>query len=384
MQRDRGCGAGGAARRRRMRIRAPRGHLLTVPLVLSLSATAAAQEQPKLLGDRPNPPIRLARGKALTTESLCLLFDSAASANGLPLDFFVRLIWQESRFKPNAIGPVTRSGARARGIAQFMPRTAAERGLRDPRDPIAALPKSAEFLRELRAEFGNLGLAAAAYDAGARRVHDWLDGVGSMPAETRAYVTTITGRSVEEWKGVNDTGVTLPPPKACTQIVADLRNPPAPLPAPTTLVARNAPSRDDPTMSTAPVARNAPKLHGPTVAGTLGVPGTFMVALEEHVSAGVARPWGAELAAGFSRAQVLKTYATLEAQHGAALAGADAMIIHGQFRNRGTGDFYQVRVGADTRAGAEEVCQRLARDGIACLVLRNSPTTMVEAIQAAD
>jgi len=347
-----------------MPVLARRGHLLTVPLVLSLSA--AAQEQPKVLGERPNPPIRLERGKALTTESLCLLFESAASANALPLDFFVRLIWQESRFKPNAIGPVTRSGQRARGIAQFMPATAAERGLRDPRDPIAALPKSAEFLRDLRAQFGNLGLAAAAYDAGPRRVHDWLNGVGGMPAETRAYVVTITGRPVEGWTGVNDTGVTLPPSKACMQIVADLRNPPAPLPAPTTLI-----------------AEPAPKPHGPTVAGTLGVPGTFMAALEERVTAGVARPWGAELAAGFSRAQVLKTYAMLEARHGAALAGADPIIMHGRFRNRGTGDFYQVRVGADTRAGAEDICRRLKRNGIACLVLRNNPGT-AEVIQAAE
>jgi len=338
-----------------------------VPLVLSLSAAASAQEHAKLLGDRPNPPIRLARGKALTTESLCLLFESAASANALPLDFFVRLIWQESRFKPNAIGPVTRSGQRARGIAQFMPGTAAERGLRDPRDPIAALPKSAEFLRDLRAEFGNLGLAAAAYDAGPRRVHDWLNGIGGMPAETRAYVATITGRPVEDWTGVTDTGVTLPAPKACTQIVADLRNPPAPMPAPPTPL----------------VAHNAPTPHGPSATARLGAPGTFMVALEEHVATAVTRPWGAELAAGFSRTQVLKTYATLEARHGAVLAGADAIIMHGQFRNRGTGDFYQVRVAADTRAGAEDVCRRLARDGIACLVLRNN-SGRAEAIPAAE
>ena len=45
---------------------------------------------------------------------------------------------------------MTRSGERAQGIAQFMPGTAAERNLLNPFDPIQALPKSAEFLRELR------------------------------------------------------------------------------------------------------------------------------------------------------------------------------------------------------------------------------------------
>src|SRR6188508_1510961 len=80
-----------------------------------------------------------------------------------------------------------------------MPGTAAERNLLNPFDPVQALPKSAEFLRELRGQFGNLGLAAAAYNAGPRRVREWLTGSGPMPSETRRYVYAITGGSVEEW-----------------------------------------------------------------------------------------------------------------------------------------------------------------------------------------
>src|SRR5216684_4717616 len=88
------------------------------------------------------------------------MIESAARAEGLPLEFFARVIWQESRFQSNAVGPVTKSGQRAQGIAQFMPGTASERGLLDPFNPVQALPKSAEFLAELRGQFGNLGLAA--------------------------------------------------------------------------------------------------------------------------------------------------------------------------------------------------------------------------------
>jgi soluble lytic murein transglycosylase-like protein len=95
-------------------------------------------------------------------EAMCLMIESAARAANLPLEFFARVIWQESRFQPDAVGPVTRSGQRAQGIAQFMPGTAGERRLLDPFDPVQALPKSAEFLDELRNQFGNLGLAAAA------------------------------------------------------------------------------------------------------------------------------------------------------------------------------------------------------------------------------
>ena len=121
-------------------------------------------------------------------------------ANGLPLEFFARVIWQESRFQSDAVGPMTRSGERAQGIAQFMPGTArASVGCSIPSTPVQALPKSAEFLSELRAQFGNLGLAAAAYNAGPRRVQEWLAGSGYMPQETRNYVAAITGSTVDDW-----------------------------------------------------------------------------------------------------------------------------------------------------------------------------------------
>ena len=157
-----------------------------------------------------------------TREAMCLMIESAARAEGLPLEFFARVIWQESRFQANAIGPVTRSGQRAQGIAQFMPGTASERGLLDPFNPVQALPKSAEFLAELRTQFGNLGLAAAAYNAGPRRVQEWLAGTGPMPKETRNYVSAITGSTVEDWAKAGRTGKMpdRPVTSSCRQLMA--------------------------------------------------------------------------------------------------------------------------------------------------------------------
>ena len=109
--------------------------------------------------------------------------EQASAENGLPLDFFVRVIWQESRF--NALA-VSRKGAQ--GTAQFMPRTADWRGLSDPFDVSAALKASAAYLRDLRSRFGNLGLAAAAYNAGPQRVQDWLSARGGLPEETRFHI----------------------------------------------------------------------------------------------------------------------------------------------------------------------------------------------------
>jgi hypothetical protein len=127
-------------------------------------------------------------------ERVCEALAQAASEQNLPIGFFARLIWQESKFDQWA-----RSGAGARGVAQFMPLTAVEYGLHDPFDPLRSVAASARFLRELRDQFGNLGLAAAAYNAGGGRIRKWLNGQSSLPEETRNYVQIITGHPLTRW-----------------------------------------------------------------------------------------------------------------------------------------------------------------------------------------
>jgi hypothetical protein len=220
------------------------GHLIhlllgLLAIVLSLSPAAADDPAPAMTGiarpsveelaiplGKPTEPARESDAR----EAMCLMIESAARAADLPLEFFARVIWQESRFQPDAVGPVTRSGQRAQGIAQFMPGTASERRLLDPFDPVQALPKSAEFLGELRNQFGNLGLAAAAYNAGPRRVQEWLAGSGPMPSETRNYVSAITGSTVEEWRDAGRNGK-MPARTAtsnCRELMALLRRAPNP------------------------------------------------------------------------------------------------------------------------------------------------------------
>lgn len=254
-------------------------------------------------------------------QSICLLVESAAQANELPTEFFVRLIWQESRFRTGAIGPRTRTGKHALGIAQFMPGTAAERNLLDPFNPIEALPKAAEFLKDLRGQFGNLGLAAAAYNAGPGRVRAWMAGTSSMPAQTRAYVLAITGNSVDDWaagrdvKGKSD-GAT------CSTLMAKLREPPT----------------------------------------------TFLGALQQRVVAGAIQPWGAILGANQSRSEILERYAVLQRKFAAALEGLDPIVFE---RTRGGLPRYQVRVGAESRQAANDICKKIHAAGGDCVVLRN-------------
>jgi Transglycosylase SLT domain/SPOR domain len=262
-----------------------------------------------------------------TREAMCLMIESAARANDLPLEFFARVIWQESRFQSDAIGPVTRSGQRAQGIAQFMPGTASERRLLDPFDPVQALPKSAEFLRELRGQFGNLGLAAAAYNAGPRRVQEWLAGSGAMPQETRNYVAAITGTAVDDWAKAGSSGkmIDRAPNASCRELMALLRR----------------------------------------------APNSFVTELEQRVNLAAAKLWGVQLAAGFDRNKALAMYARAIKRLSAVIGDRDPSLLSSVMRNRGSRTFYQVRIGADTRPAADDLCNSIRRAGGACFVLRN-------------
>ena len=289
----------------------------------SLEELDALQDANK---SEPQKPAETA-AETNTREAMCLMIESAAKAEDLPLEFFARVIWQESRFQADAMGPVTRNGQRAQGIAQFMPGTASERRLLDPFDPVQALPKSAEFLNELRRQFGNLGLAAAAYNAGPRRVQEWLAGSGGLPQETRHYVAIITGSTVDDWAAAGKNGK-MPdraPTSSCRELMALLKRAPNP----------------------------------------------FVTELEQRVKLGEARAWGVQLAAGFSRDKALAMYSRAIKRLSAVIGDQDPSLLSSVMRNRGSRTFYQVRIGADTRPAADDLCNRIRRAGGACFVLRN-------------
>ena len=97
------------------------------------------------------------------------------------------LVWQESRWRPDAVSPVG-----ARGLAQLMPGTARQMGV-NPNDPHANLEGGARYLRmQLDTFGGDLEKALAAYNAGPGRVKR----AGGIPAirETQNYVAAIMSR----------------------------------------------------------------------------------------------------------------------------------------------------------------------------------------------
>jgi soluble lytic murein transglycosylase-like protein len=97
------------------------------------------------------------------------------------------LVWQESRWRENAVSPVG-----ARGLAQLMPGTARYLGV-DSRDPFQNLEGGARYLREQLDRFdGDLEKALAAYNAGPGRV-ERARGIPNI-SETQNYVAAIMGR----------------------------------------------------------------------------------------------------------------------------------------------------------------------------------------------
>jgi len=267
-------------------------------------------------------PALAAEGESID-QALCRMIEASAARRDLPVDFFTRLIWQESSFRPHVT-----SGAGAQGVAQFMPGTAAERRLADPYDPEQAIPKSAELLSDLRGRFGNLGLAAAAYNGGPARVEAWLAGRASLPWETRNYVSAITGRTAEHW--ANETrgemqGETQTPTR-CLIVVANFRR---------------------------GTGRRAVEPYS-------GPPGESPLA-----------PWGVQVAGNFSKAVALAAYARARAQHASILGEVAPMIIGTRLRSRGTHAFYRVRIPASTRAAATDICTKLQKAGGACVVLKS-------------
>jgi len=267
--------------------------------------------------DAGAPQEPAAAPKPATVDDICNTLEQAAAQNGLPVEFLARVIWQESRFNARA---VSRKGAQ--GIAQFMPRTAEWRGLADPFDPNEAVRYAAGFLRDLRRQYGNLGLAAAGYNAGPGRVRAWLDGQRTLPGETRAYVAIVTGWTADEWASAD------PPKTADTTI-------------------------------------------------PLGVPCTRLANLmlaprqEAHRIAAYIPHWGVQLAANWSEQHAWASYRKLQAKYAALIGDREPIVLHVRGFGRGPAVRHIIRIADDDRGYVQKLCAQLRAAGGPCVVLKN-------------
>jgi hypothetical protein len=254
---------------------------------------------------------------APTAEDICRALEQDAAENELPVEFFARVIWQESRFNARAVSPKG-----ALGIAQFMPRTADFRGVADPFNPIEALKNSASYLHDLRAQFGNLGLAAAAYNAGPGRVSAWLTSKRPLPSETRNYVAIITGRPADEWASAS------PPKISETTIPQEI-----------------------------PCSRLANLILAPKAG-------------QQRIATYVPR-WGMQLTAGFTESEAWALYRSIQKRYATLIGDREPIMIPRRNISFGNAIRYNIRIADDNRAYLDKFCAKLISAGGACFVLRN-------------
>ncbi len=122
------------------------------------------------------------------------LFRKAEADYGVSARLLASVAQQESGFNPRAV-----SSAGAQGLMQLMPATAKGLGVTNSFDPAQAVDGAARLLRDLKAEFGRVDLALAAYNAGPGAVHRY----GGIPpyAETQNYVRSVL--AIFEKQGVS-------------------------------------------------------------------------------------------------------------------------------------------------------------------------------------
>jgi len=130
---------------------------------------------------------REARRQALSGLPFAAQIEQAALAGGIDPELLHAVVQAESAYNPHAVSPKG-----ALGLAQMMPATARAYGVTDALKPVDNLRASARHLRDLLDDFGDVGLALSAYNAGAGAVRRF----GGMPpyAETRAYVPRVSDR----------------------------------------------------------------------------------------------------------------------------------------------------------------------------------------------
>lgn len=260
-----------------------------------------------------------ARGEATSADfvtSVCNLIALHADENGLSRDFLARLLWEESRFDANAVSPKG-----AEGIAQFMPGTAAMRELADPFDIRQAIPASAAYLADLARRFGNLGLAAAAYNSGEGRVSRWIRDGGLLPLETENYVLGILGEPADRF--------------------LERRH-------------HSTAPRLDPRLPFGPACRRLP------------VSATAAVAMASRP----AQPWGIQVAGSAQRDSAVRQWQRLQQTFPALLGDQEPVISRVRVAHR-PGGMHAVRIGAKTRSEADNLCSQLRAAGGSCMVTRN-------------
>ncbi len=260
-------------------------HLAWLLSMLSTLAAQAVQAFPAVDALAGRAPVRQSESLRCTDDGrdcvrldhyaadVCKLIERNAAERDLDPNFLARLLWKESRFEPGA--------------------------------------------------FGNIGLAAVAYNGGENRAARFIARSGGLPYETQDYVASITGFEALRWRDN-------PPPEAELKLALD------------------------PDMAFRPACE---KLAGDRK-------------LREFMIQPKVFPWGVIVASHPSQSGAISQVARLNRSLRPILG--DKQV--GYVRKRLTGmprAVYTAQVGWDSRREAAAFCNRFKQLGGRCIVLRN-------------
>jgi hypothetical protein len=251
---------------------------------------------------------------------LCQQIENTSRNNGIDPAFFARLLWQESRFDPNALSP-----AGAQGIAQFMPQTAKLRELPDSYNPAQAVERSANYLGELQRTYGNAGLAAVAYNGGEGRANGFTKAGKGLARETIDYVPIITGLSAERW-------------------------------------------RDDP-----------PKAHDFRLDGDKPFLKSCLNLAKNRKLTRLAppppryKPWGVQVGFGRNKSDAKANVKRLTGRCRGLVTSEKMDYLSVKSRVRGKPSYIMARIGRNTKDGADNLCRKIRATGCICRIYKNKP-----------
>ncbi|WP_158285689.1 transglycosylase SLT domain-containing protein [Pseudohoeflea suaedae] len=257
--------------------------------------------------------------EAASVDRICTLIADQAKASGVPDALIARLFFLETAFDPAYTSPTG-----ATGVAKFNAIIAESERLSDASDIELAIPAAVNRIAALNEGFGNLGLALAAYQGGEKAVRRWIDGKGYLPVSTMIFLRKMTGENPDHFRD----------PKAKLDV-------------------RPLETR----FGFADACRRLP----------------LIASGDASLEAPSEMPWAVVVGSGIDIDAAMTFWSAVKERTGFRIGGGKVYVMP-VAAGMGRRSHYSVRIGSETRGGAQAICSKLRGLGGACMVARNGQT----------
>jgi len=298
-------------------------------------------------------------------------------------DLWIRAVMRvESGGNEYLNGQLITSSAGAMGLMQVMPETYGELRDRyslsdDPYDPHDNILAGAAYLREMYDIYGSPGFLAA-YNAGPRRLDDYLSNNRPLPDETRRYVAMIgpnivgvypNNRSPAEDYAMNALPIDIPPgPRYGRAIqLASNRGGGGHVPVRRPVEVAQLPEpRQNVQPRTQQYALVLPPPAPPPRVGFRFIPQAVAEPVPVHHGGPLTGQWAIQVGA-YSNERLAHAALGSAREHAAGELAVAHVSVSGVHQARG--ELYRARLTGLSREAAVQACERLAHGRTSCMVL---------------